>query len=177
MSAQKVLLPGFPGNGIAKITKWHVKLGDRVETGQLVAEVETDKATMDFESYYSGTVLYLGAEEGKEIREGYLLIIIGDKGTDVSAMIRESVEAYALNTNSAPSMVGKVGEIRLFAGKDVPRNWRICDGSEMMKKEAEELYESIADVLTDKGRLTFRLPDMPSPSPGVSYIICSQGQY
>lgn len=177
MNAEKVVLPAFPGNGIARVTRWHVKLGDQVEAGELVAEIETDKAAMDFESLHTGTVLYLGAEVGKEIREGYLLIIIGDKGTDVSDMIRETVETYALNPNLAPSMAGKAGEIRLFAGKDVPRNWRICDGSEMMKKEAEDLYESLADVLTDKGRLTFRLPDMPSPSAGVNYIICTQDQY
>lgn len=48
MSAEKTLLPALPENGIAKVTKWYVKPGDQVEEGELLAEIETDKATMDF---------------------------------------------------------------------------------------------------------------------------------
>ncbi|MCE7992958.1 MAG: biotin/lipoyl-binding protein [Roseivirga sp.] len=177
MSAEKVLLPAFPGNGIVKVTRWHVKLGDRVKSGQLLAEVETDKASMDFESYHNGRVLYLGAKVGQELREGYLLIIIGDKGTDVSAMIRESVETYALNRNTAPSMAGRVAEIKMFAGTKIPHNWQICDGSEMKIKDKEALYEAITNTFGGNGRDTFCLPSIPSPTAGVNYIICTGDQF
>lgn len=172
MSAEKVLLPAFPGNGTTKISRWYVKLGDRVEAGQLLAEIETDKATMDFESYTSGRVLYLGAEPGKEIREGYLLIIIGDKGTDVSGLIQESLEAYVQSDLAAPTMAGSIAEIKLFAGKMVPRNWRVCDGSTMKKEEAEELYKAISDSFGVNEHDTFYLPIIESPTAGVNYIIC-----
>ena len=47
------------------IAKWHKKVGDTVKSGELMAEIETDKATMDYESFNSGTVLYIGAKEGE----------------------------------------------------------------------------------------------------------------
>lgn len=177
MSAEKTLLPAFPGNGIAKVTKWYVKPGDQVEEGDLLAEIETDKACMDFESLFSGYVLYIGAEVGTEIREGYLLIIIGDKGTDISAMLRESVETYALNRNSAPSMAGYLAEIKLFADQEIPRNWHICDGTELKRDEAEELFNAISDSFGGDGYSTFCLPTISPPTAGVNYIICIQNHY
>ena len=50
------------------IAKWHKKVGDSVKSGELMAEIETDKATMDYESFNSGTVLYLGAKEGEAVK-------------------------------------------------------------------------------------------------------------
>jgi pyruvate/2-oxoglutarate dehydrogenase complex dihydrolipoamide acyltransferase (E2) component len=49
------------------VAKWHKKVGDTVKSGELMAEIETDKATMDYESFNTGTVLYLGVEEGKAV--------------------------------------------------------------------------------------------------------------
>ena len=49
------------------VAKWHKKIGDKIKSGELVADIETDKATMEFESYQEGTLLYLGVEEGKAI--------------------------------------------------------------------------------------------------------------
>ncbi|MEO0898734.1 MAG: pyruvate dehydrogenase complex dihydrolipoamide acetyltransferase [Bacteroidota bacterium] len=71
------------------IAAWHVKVGDQVSSGDLLAEVETDKATMDVESFYDGTVLHIGVGEGKGIPVGELLLIIGEKGEDVSSIISE----------------------------------------------------------------------------------------
>ena len=51
------------------LAKWHKKVGDKVKSGDVLAEVETDKATMDFESYQDGTLLYIGVEEGKAVPE------------------------------------------------------------------------------------------------------------
>ncbi|MEM7374460.1 MAG: pyruvate dehydrogenase complex dihydrolipoamide acetyltransferase [Bacteroidota bacterium] len=71
------------------IAAWHVKVGDTVSNGDLLAEVETDKATMDVESFFDGTVLHIGVEEGNGIPVGELLVIIGEKGEDVGKLIEE----------------------------------------------------------------------------------------
>lgn len=77
------------------IAAWHVKVGDTVSSGDLLAEVETDKATMDVESFFDGTVLHVGIEEGKGIPVGELLVIIGEKGEDVAALVEEAKNAAA----------------------------------------------------------------------------------
>jgi len=71
------------------IAAWHVKVGDKVSSGDLLAEVETDKATMDVESYFDGTVLHIGVEEGDGIPVGSLLLVVGEEGEDVSKVIEE----------------------------------------------------------------------------------------
>ncbi|HLT73968.1 MAG TPA: biotin/lipoyl-containing protein, partial [Ohtaekwangia sp.] len=60
------------------IAKWHKKVGDQVKSGELMAEIETDKATMDYESFNTGTVLYLGAQEGQAIQVNDILAIVGE---------------------------------------------------------------------------------------------------
>lgn len=72
------------------IAAWHVKVGDTVGNGDLLAEVETDKATMDVESFFDGTVLFIGSDEGASIPVGDLMVIIGEKGEDVSAVVAEA---------------------------------------------------------------------------------------
>ncbi len=69
------------------IAKWHKKVGDQVKSGELMAEIETDKATMDYESFNSGTVLYLGANEGQAIQVNDILAIVGEKGEDYKALL------------------------------------------------------------------------------------------
>lgn len=69
------------------IAVWHKKVGDKVESGELMAEIETDKATMDYESYNEGTVLYLGAEEGEAVQINGILAIVGEKGEDYKALL------------------------------------------------------------------------------------------
>jgi pyruvate dehydrogenase E2 component (dihydrolipoamide acetyltransferase) len=69
------------------IAKWHKKVGDTVKSGELMAEIETDKATMDYESFNSGTVLYLGAKEGEAVRVNDVLAIVGNKGEDYQALL------------------------------------------------------------------------------------------
>jgi pyruvate dehydrogenase E2 component (dihydrolipoamide acetyltransferase) len=69
------------------ISKWHKKVGDAVKTGELMAEIETDKATMDYESFNAGTVLYLGAKEGEPVQINGVLAIVGNKGEDYSALL------------------------------------------------------------------------------------------
>jgi len=69
------------------IAKWHKKVGDTVKSGELMAEIETDKATMDYESFNNGTVLYLGAKEGQAVQVNDILAIVGNKGEDYKALL------------------------------------------------------------------------------------------
>ena len=70
------------------IAAWHKKVGDPVKKGDLLAEVETDKATMELESYKDGTLLHIGSEKGGKLQVNDLLAIIGAPGEDISSMIK-----------------------------------------------------------------------------------------
>lgn len=70
-----------------KVAKWHKKLGDTVKEGDILAEIETDKAVQDFESEFNGNLLYIGTEEGGASPVDSVLAIIGPEGTDVSGII------------------------------------------------------------------------------------------
>src|ERR1700731_2057781 len=76
------------------LAKWHKKVGDKIKSGDVLAEIETDKATMDFESYQDGTLLYIGVEEGKAVPVDALIAIIGAEGEDYKA---------ALESNTTPA--------------------------------------------------------------------------
>jgi pyruvate dehydrogenase E2 component (dihydrolipoamide acetyltransferase) len=69
------------------VVKWHKKVGDAVKSGELVAEIETDKATMEFESYSTGTLLYIGVEEGKAAPVDGILAIMGKAGEDYKDLL------------------------------------------------------------------------------------------
>src|SRR5215217_2525638 len=77
------------------IAKWHKKVGDVVKSGELMAEIETDKATMDYESFNEGTVLYLGAQEGQAVQINDVLAIVGKKGEDYSSLLAGAGNAAA----------------------------------------------------------------------------------
>jgi pyruvate dehydrogenase E2 component (dihydrolipoamide acetyltransferase) len=64
------------------LAKWHKKVGDQVKSGDVLAEVETDKATMDFESFQDGTLLYIGVEEGKAVPVDTVIAVLGKAGED-----------------------------------------------------------------------------------------------
>jgi len=68
------------------VAKWNKKVGDPVNEGDILAEIETDKATMEFESFYSGTLLYIGLEEGQSAVVDSILAAIGKEGTDIEAV-------------------------------------------------------------------------------------------
>lgn len=69
------------------IAKWHKKVGDKVNSGDLVAEIETDKATMDFESYQEGTLLYIGPKEGEAVAIDAVIAVLGEPGEDFQALL------------------------------------------------------------------------------------------
>src|SRR5256885_2229417 len=70
------------------IAAWHKKVGDPVKKGDLLAEVETDKATMELESYKDGTLLHVGADKGQKLQVNDLLAIIGKPGEDISGLMK-----------------------------------------------------------------------------------------
>ncbi|HNP96317.1 MAG TPA: pyruvate dehydrogenase complex dihydrolipoamide acetyltransferase [Cyclobacteriaceae bacterium] len=72
------------------IAKWHKKVGDSVKSGELMAEIETDKATMDYESFNDGVVLHLGAKEGEAVQVNGVLAVVGKKGEDIAALLSEA---------------------------------------------------------------------------------------
>jgi len=72
------------------IAKWHKKVGDKVSSGDVIAEVETDKATMDFESYQDGILLYTGPKEGEAVPVDAIIAVLGEKGEDYKALLEDN---------------------------------------------------------------------------------------
>src|ERR1700694_447814 len=70
------------------IAAWRKKVGDPVKKGDVLAEVETDKATMELESYKDGTLLHIGADKGQKLQVNDLLAIIGKQGEDISGLLK-----------------------------------------------------------------------------------------
>ena len=77
------------------VAAWHKKIGDKVKTGDLLAEIETDKATMEFESFQDGVLLHIGVEKGKRAPVDSILAILGKEGEDVSALLAAEASAPA----------------------------------------------------------------------------------
>src|SRR5260221_104295 len=95
------------------IAKWHKKVGDTVKSGELMAEIETDKATMDYESFNTGTVLYLGAKEGEAVQLNAVLAIVGNKGEDYTSLLagaQTSVASSGGKTETKTEVVTAVAE-------------------------------------------------------------------
>ena len=88
------------------VAAWLKKVGDTVEEGDILAEIETDKATMEFESFYSGILLYIGIQEGESAPVDEVLAVIGPAGTNVDAVLTaKSSEGKIENTTSeAPKL-------------------------------------------------------------------------
>ena len=82
------------------VAKWHKKVGDTVKSGELMAEIETDKATMDYESFNAGTVLYLGVPEGQAVKVNDVLAIVGNPGEDYKGLLKALVPAAAASQKS-----------------------------------------------------------------------------
>lgn len=132
------------------VAAWHKEVGDTVASGDLLAEIETDKATMEFESFYDGVLLYIGVEQGSSAPVNSILAIIGEKGTDVQALIsafdtKESAPSAApkavedKKSNAAPvqEKSEKSAPNVLETAQEVNSNGRII-ASPLAKKMAEE---------------------------------------
>ncbi|MEO0312530.1 MAG: hypothetical protein RIQ89_2187 [Bacteroidota bacterium] len=96
------------------VAKWHKKIGEKIKTGELVAEIETDKATMEFESFQEGVLLYRGVEEGKAAPVDGILAILGSEGEDFNKLLEAEkskvAEVVAPAPNATPTSVAPAKE-------------------------------------------------------------------
>ncbi len=96
------------------VAAWHKKVGDKVKSGELLAEIETDKATMEFESYVDGILLYIGVQKGETVAVDALLAVFGKEGEDVSAIVAAEGAAPAAKEEApvaaAPAPKASVAE-------------------------------------------------------------------
>src|SRR5687768_6551382 len=72
------------------IAKWHKKVGDKVKSGEVLADIETDKATMEFESFQDGVLLHIGVEEKQAVPVDSIIAILGKQGEDISGLLKEN---------------------------------------------------------------------------------------
>ena len=99
------------------IATWFKKVGEEVDEGEILAEIETDKATMEFESFYSGTLLYIGLSEGESAKVDSLLAIMGPTGTDVSQYINGPIKTETEN-NQKEEIAEQKAESKVITKKD-----------------------------------------------------------
>jgi len=128
------------------VSKWHKKVGDKVKSGDLLAEIETDKATMDFESFQDGVVLYIGVEEGKGAPVDSILAILGKEGEDYKSLISGASGGSATKTESVPAETAAPVAASVPAAVSTPVVSVSADDSSRMK--ASPLAKKIA---SDKG--------------------------
>ena len=143
------------------IAAWHKKVGDPVKKGELLAEVETDKATMDLESYKDGTLLYTGTEKGGKIQVDELLAIIGAPGEDISALVKGGAAASAPVANkaaaapvaAAPAATGTPAAATAggasSSGGGVVANAAAAGGLDLSKMEEVILMPRLSDTMTE----------------------------
>ena len=92
------------------MAKWHKKVGDKVKSGDVLAEVETDKATMDLESYWDGTLLFVGVEEGKAVPVDAVIAVIGKEGEDYKAALEAEAGSGSQKSESPETESPKEAE-------------------------------------------------------------------
>src|ERR1700761_5843871 len=102
------------------IAAWHKKVGDTVKKGELLAEVETDKATMDLESYKDGALLYTGTEKGGKIQVMALLGITGGPGEDISPLVKSGGAAAAVGQPQAAAQTAPAAAPQQAAAAPAP---------------------------------------------------------
>ena len=150
------------------VASWLKHVGDQVEEGDILAEIETDKATMEFESFYSGTLLYIGVQEGESSPVDAVLAVIGPEGTDVDAILNakpssgkkedtssgdEREEAKSEETNQGAGLSS--GSDKAGSGSNSVNEGDRIFASPLAKKMAEDKGIDLANVSGsgDNGRI------------------------
>ncbi len=123
------------------VAEWHKKVGDSVEEGELIAEIETDKATMEFESFFDGVLLYIGVEKGAGAPVNDILAIIGEKGEDITKMLTDE----ASGANAAPSKEEKKEAPKKEASKPAAKVEAPKPTATKVVKEAPKAQPSHSD--------------------------------
>jgi len=152
------------------VAKWLKQVGDKIEEGDILAEIETDKATMEFESFHEGTLLHIGIEEGDGAPVDSLLAIIGDEGEDIAALLNgsradtkdESVEEKetdnsaeeASTSETATSIPDDVEVIKMPRLSDTMEEGTVAT---WLKKVGDKVEEGdiLAEIETDKATMEF----------------------
>jgi pyruvate dehydrogenase E2 component (dihydrolipoamide acetyltransferase) len=149
------------------VAKWHKKVGDKIKSGDVLAEIETDKATMDFESYQDGTLLYIGVEEGKSVPVDAVIAVLGKDGEDYKAALESSgggssndakPEAIPapektapaptkVDTSNIPATVIRMPALSDTMTEGVINKWNFKVGDKVKSDD------SLADVETDKATM------------------------
>lgn len=146
------------------VATWLKKVGDTIKEGDILAEIETDKATMEFESFNSGTLLHIGIEAGKTAPVDSLLAIIGKEGEDISALLSgaSSSPKTEEKTTEAPKE-NKAASVEIPSGVKVITMPRLSDTmttgtvATWLKKVGDAVKEGdmLAEIETDKATMEF----------------------
>ena len=152
------------------VATWLKSVGDKVEEGDILAEIETDKATMEFESFNEGTLLHIGIQEGETAKVDTLLAIIGEEGEDISSYLNgsasEASEEKIEDTESAAEEsqeAESASEVEIPEGVTVVTMPRLSDTMEegtvatWLKNIGDEVEEGdiLAEIETDKATMEF----------------------
>ncbi len=153
------------------VAKWHKKVGDKVKSGELLADIETDKATMEFESFQDGVLLHIGVPEKGAIAVDGLIAILGKEGEDISSLLNGAGAAKAAVTSSAvekqetvvPTTNIQAPVTALPAGVEIVRMPKLSDTmtdgvvAKWHKKIGDKVKsgELLADIETDKATMEF----------------------
>ena len=149
------------------VAQWHKKVGDPIAEGDLLAEIETDKATMEFESFQEGVLLHIGVEEGATAAVDSILAILGEKGEDVKSLLEADAKPTQVAEVEKPAAVEKVSvpapvEIPVAAPVAAPVQTSNTSGrtvaSPLAKRLAQEKGLDIATIAGsgDGGRIIKR---------------------
>lgn len=152
------------------VAKWHKKVGDKVKSGELLADIETDKATMEFESFQTGVLLHIGVEEGKGAPVESILAILGKEGEDISALLAgeamKEVKNIEVKSQKEEIVVEKkmpVAEVKIPDTVQIVRMPQLSDTmtegvvAKWHKKVGDSVKsgELLADIETDKATMEF----------------------
>lgn len=148
------------------VATWLKKVGDKIEEGDILAEIETDKATMEFESFNAGTLLHVGIQEGETAPVDSLLAIIGNEGEDISELLKGGaapVEAKEENTEVKEDKPTTSSDFKMPEGVKVVTMPRLSDTmttgtvATWLKKVGDKVEEGdiLAEIETDKATMEF----------------------
>ncbi len=154
------------------VAKWLKQVGDKVEEGDILAEIETDKATMEFESFHEGTLLHIGIAEGEGAPVDTLLAIIGEEGEDISGLLngvkatnkpKEDTDTKTASETTDANVANETGSADIPEGVEIVKMPRLSDTMEegtvasWLKKVGDQIEEGdiLAEIETDKATMEF----------------------
>ncbi|MES2545888.1 MAG: pyruvate dehydrogenase complex dihydrolipoamide acetyltransferase [Bacteroidota bacterium] len=151
------------------VATWLKKVGDKISEGDILAEIETDKATMEFESFNSGTLLHIGIQEGESASVDSLLAIIGKEGEDISALLNKKTDASSIKEEAKTEEKKPETETSQTTASSLPKGVVVVtmprlsdtmtDGTvaTWLKKVGDKVSEGdiLAEIETDKATMEF----------------------